>query len=139
MKKLSLMCCTVALSLTTALVLCKKQRPKTNVKVHTHHPERHGKKPVDLDEEAIIVLGHFAGIVSSFFTLLQAPRDTNNVGRSLGDMVDGLVNIISTAVRKGKKLENHVQTPEFKKEIAKLFVKRIRLIEPTDHELVDSK
>ena len=133
MKKLSLICCTLALSLTTATTMCKKQNQKTKPKAHTHHCRDAS------DKEGAIILGHFAGIVSNFFKLLEKPRDADHVGRSLGDMVQGLTNIIATAIKKGKKLEDHVQTPEFKEEVAKLIVKRMRMIEPVDHMEGDSK
>lgn len=131
MKKLSLVCCTIALSLITAPVLCKKRSNNTKPKIQTPHSKPHGKTAAD--KEKAIILGHFAGIVSSFLTLVQDPHNTTHVGHHLGDMVHGVANIISTAIRKGKKIEEYVQSQEFKKEIAQLVVKRMPLIEATDH------
>lgn len=117
MKKLLLLCCALAV-LPTQSLLSKKTSSRTEKRKRSK-------------EEIAMILDHIGEIISSCADLVQA-KDSDNVGRSLGDMVNGLTKIIATAIKKGKIIEDHVQTPEFKEEVAKLIIKRTRLLEPAD-------
>jgi len=79
-----------------------------------------------LDEEAAIVLTNFAGMIGSFINIVQNPDNARNVGRNLGDMIHGIGNIVSMAIKRGKPIEDYIRSNEFKEQVRELIAKKVR-------------
>lgn len=62
------------------------------------------------DTQIKIILGYFAGIVNSFFTIVQDPENRSNVAPQLVNMLSGIINI-GTEVMKRNALPHH-PTPQ---------------------------
>jgi len=86
------------------------------------------KQRADLDEEAITILGYFAGIIGNFINILQNPKNDANVGTNLGGMLHGLANIVATAIRSRHDLLDTMGTEAFEAELEKLVATKARII-----------
>lgn len=91
------------------------------VNAETQQCPKHGQP---IDEEAVIVLSNFAGMVGSFINILQDPHNSENVGHNIGNMVHGIANILTTAITRSIPVMGYINSEQFKDDLEKLIVKK---------------
>ena len=89
------------------------------------------QKPLDKDErekQAVqAILTNFAGVAGSFFNIVAAPNDPQNVGNSIANMIHGMINIEVEAFKHAQlSLDADEETiREFVKELTKKLEKNL--------------
>ena len=74
------------------------------------------------EEEVTTVLTNFAGMVVSFINMTQDPHNSRNIGYNLGNMIHGIGNIVSAAIRGGIEIEEYVTSEDFREKIHGLLL-----------------
>jgi len=76
----------------------------------------------EAEEEVATVLTNFAGMVASFISMTQDPHNPRNIGSNLGNIVHGIGNIITAAVRGGIEIEEYVTSEDFRKKVCEMVI-----------------
>ena len=79
-----------------------------------------------IDQEAAIVLTNFAGMIGSVINIAHNPDNTRNVGRNLGDIIHGIANIVGTAIKRGKPVEDYIRSDEFKEKVEEIVAEKTK-------------
>jgi len=74
------------------------------------------------EEEVAVVLSNFAGMVASFINMTSNPNDTRVVGQNLGNIIHGIGNIVSVAIKAGETIEEYVQSQDFREKVMRLVL-----------------
>ena len=85
------------------------------------------QKCIEKDQKEVAsILASFFGVICSFFNILQAPNDKQNVRLGITGMIAGMGNIVNTAIKGGAVVQDYVESEEFEGQVKKLVATRTR-------------